>query len=65
MDPRASGYCPQELLAEAEQLLGKLRVAKGLCGAVLSWQLTTLEGAVEVVRRGGWEGELEREVGEA
>ena len=43
----------------------KLRASKNLHDATLARQLASLEKALEVVRKGGWEKDLQREVEEA
>lgn len=43
----------------------KLRASKDLRDATLARQLVALEKALEAVRKGGWEKDLQREVEEA
>ncbi len=49
-------------LLQAEALLHKLRAAQGLSNAINQRQLSALESAISVVRNGGWEGELEKQM---
>ena len=51
-----------ELIAEAEQMLGKLRASKNLRSAMVARKLAALEKAVDNVKRGGFEQDLQREM---
>lgn len=50
---------------QAEKLMKKLRAAKNLHDATLARQVVALEKAIEVVRKGGWEKDLQKEMEEA
>ena len=50
---------------QAEKLLKKLRAAKNLRDAPVARKLAALEKAIESVKKGGWERDLQREVQEA
>ena len=53
------------VLIQAEKLLKKLYAAKNLRDATVARRLAALEKAIETVKKGGWEKDLQREIHEA
>ena len=50
---------------QAEKLLKKLQATKNLCDATVARKLAALEKAIDAVKKGGWEKDLQREMMEA
>ena len=53
------------LLIQAEKLLKKLYATKNLRDATVARKLAALEKAIDTVKKGGWEKDLQREMQEA